>query len=131
MWVDLDVRGQQLMDFFTRGSVIMHYELHIWTGSDYLKLKCFNDGFVSYKHAAFHSTRHSLMDWSFYQLFGFSFWWHPFTAEDPWASDVMLYFSKFGSMKKQNLLAWPEVEQNVFLSIFWEICSFKKLHYKP
>ncbi len=29
------------------------------------KLKCLNDGFVSYKHAAFHFTRlSSLMDWS-------------------------------------------------------------------
>ncbi len=57
MWVDLDVRGQQLMDFITRENVIMHYELHIWTWSDGLKLKCFNDGFVSYKHANFHSTK--------------------------------------------------------------------------
>ncbi len=24
--------------------------------------------------------------WCFYQLFGFSFWRHPFTAEDPWVN---------------------------------------------
>ncbi len=31
----------------------------------------------------------------FYQLFGLSFWRHPFTAEEPlWASDAMLHFSK-------------------------------------
>ncbi len=32
--------------------------------------------------------------WCFYQLFGLSFWWHPFTAEDPvvskWCSDTFL-----------------------------------------
>ncbi len=54
MWVDFDVRGQQTMDFFTVGSVIMDYG----------------------------------------QLFGLSFWWHPFTAEDPlvskWRNDEFL-----------------------------------------
>ncbi len=30
--------------------------------------------------------------WCFYQMFGLSFWRHPFTAVDPW--DVMLHFSK-------------------------------------
>ncbi len=37
-----------------------------WIGgrSDYLKLKCINDKFVSYKHAAFLFTSHLLMDWS-------------------------------------------------------------------
>ncbi len=32
--------------------------------------------------------------WCFYQLFGLSFWRHPFTAEHPLMSDVMLHFSK-------------------------------------
>ncbi len=32
----------------------------VWT----LILKCINDKFVSYKHAAFLFTRHLLMDWS-------------------------------------------------------------------
>ncbi len=33
--------------------------------------------------------------WCFYQLFGLSFWRHPFTAEDHcWANYVMLHFSK-------------------------------------
>ncbi len=40
--------------------------------------------------------------WCFYQLFGLSFWRHPFTAEDHWwASDVTLHFSKSVLMKKQ------------------------------
>ncbi len=30
MWVDFDVRGQQEMDFFTGGKVIMDYELIFW-----------------------------------------------------------------------------------------------------
>ncbi len=61
------------------------------TKSNGLKLKHLNDGF-SCKHAAFGFTRRSLIDgleWcgllvnGFYQLFGLSFWRHPFTAEDP------------------------------------------------
>ncbi len=32
--------------------------------------------------------------WCFYQLFGLSFWWHPFTAEDPllskWCNAIFL-----------------------------------------
>ncbi len=45
---------------------------------------------ISYKHTVFLFIRHKLMDWSqvnymwiivmFYQLFGLSFWRHPFTA---------------------------------------------------
>ncbi len=58
-WI-FDVRGQQGMYFFTRGSIIMDYGLV----SDALKLKPHDDGFVSYKHAAFGFTRCYLMDWS-------------------------------------------------------------------
>ncbi len=38
--------------------------MNILPRSDILKIKCLNDGFVSYKQAAFCFTRHSLMDWS-------------------------------------------------------------------
>ncbi len=51
--------------------------------------------------------------WCFYELFGLSFWRHPFTAEDPWwASDAMLNFSKSVLMKRQTHLhrEWPEGE---------------------
>ncbi len=73
-----------------------YYELgtNILARSHGLKFKCLNDGFVYY--TAFHFTRHSFMDWShvdylwitvmFYQLFGLSFWRHPFTAEHPLVS---------------------------------------------
>ncbi len=64
------------------------------------------DVFVSYKDAAF--LHKMLIDglescgllWCFYQLFGLSFWRHPFGIH--WlASDVMLNFSKSVLMKKQ------------------------------
>ncbi len=47
---------------FYRGSIVMDYELVFWPEA--IKLKGINEGFVSYKHAAFHFTRHQLMDWS-------------------------------------------------------------------
>ncbi len=44
--------------------------------------------------------------WCFYQLFGLSFWRHPFTA-----SDVTTHFSKYSPMKQIHLyLGWPEGE---------------------
>ncbi len=63
----------------------MDYEL---ARSNGLQLKCINDGFVSYKHSAFHFTLTDELEcvdylWCFYQLFGLSLWRHPFTAEDP------------------------------------------------
>ncbi len=44
----------------------------------------FNDGFVFQNHAAFHFTRHYFVDLSLESISRLdSFWWHPFTAEDP------------------------------------------------
>ncbi len=40
----------------------------------------------------------------FNQLFRVSFWRHPFTAEDPFASDVMIYFSKSVLLKNTTFL---------------------------
>ncbi len=59
------------MDFFNGGIAIMA------TG-DGSKLKHLNDGFVSYKHTAFHKTIIDELEWCgllwcFYQLFGLSF----------------------------------------------------------
>ncbi len=45
----------------TGGSIIVDYGLIFCSG---LKFKRFNDGFVFYKHAAFHFTRNELMNWS-------------------------------------------------------------------
>ncbi len=72
-----------------------------------------NDGFVYYKHALFHFTRHSLVDWS-----GVDYLWiivmfliscldshsdgtHSLQRIHWWASDVMINFSKSVLMKKQ------------------------------
>ncbi len=48
------------MGFFIEGSIIMDYGL-VLVRRKGLKLKCLNDGFVSYKHTAFHFKM--LMDW--------------------------------------------------------------------
>ncbi len=129
-WI-FDVRGQQGMYFFTRGSIIMDYGLV----SDALKLKPHDDGFVSYKHAAFGFTRCYLMDWSgvdylwllwcFYQLFGLSFWRHPFTAEDPLVSKLWnAIFLQICSDEETNASAiwmawgWVHFQWFLFLTIF-------------
>ncbi len=79
----------------------------LWTRIFDLKLKTswICDGFVSYKQQLLSSPDVNWWTgvvwitcgllWCFYQLFGLSFWRHPFTAEDHWwASDAMLHFSK-------------------------------------
>ncbi len=58
--------------------------------SDYLKLTHFNGEFVSYKQAADRPEWCELL-WCFYQLFGLSFWRHPFTAKDPLVSRIYLF----------------------------------------
>ncbi len=73
-----------------------------------LKLKRLNDGFVSYKRAAFASQYVNWWTggvwitcgllWCFYQLFGLSFWRHPFTAEhsllSKWCNNKFLIFQQ-------------------------------------
>ncbi len=65
---------------------------HILAINNTLKLKFLNDGFGYYKHTFIDGLEwcglHNSMDllWCFYQLFGLSFWRHPFTAEDPLVS---------------------------------------------
>ncbi len=69
---DFDVKGQQGMDFFTCGSVVMDYGLV----------------FSTLMGLFLTNTRKMIIDglegcgllWCFYQL---SFWRHPFTAKDP------------------------------------------------
>ncbi len=79
----MDFPRKRLCFFTGETSIIERTRIKCW-----YHLKCLNDGFVSYKHRAFRFTR--LMDWSvvdycdvFNQLFGLSFWRHPFTAEHP------------------------------------------------
>ncbi len=52
MLEDFDERGPQGMDFSPGGN--------IWTQSDGLKLKCLEDGFISYKHSF--SLHHSVFE---------------------------------------------------------------------
>ncbi len=84
MWVDFDVRGQHWMNFFTGGSVIMDYEFcQKWQ----FKVK----RWIYFLQTCSFSLLKMLTDglewcgllWCFYQLFGLSFWRHPFTAEHP------------------------------------------------
>ncbi len=60
-------------DFFTEGSVIMDNRLILWL-----------EAMVLIWTEVVWITCELL--WCFYQLFGLSFWWHPFTAEDPLVS---------------------------------------------
>ncbi len=55
--VDFDVKGQQGMDFFTGGNIIMDYGLVFWPELEKVKMPYLMYEFVSYKHAAFHFTR--------------------------------------------------------------------------
>ncbi len=50
------------MGFFT-GALVWIKDSY-YGQKQWLKLKCLNDGFDSYKLAAFHFTKHYLMDWS-------------------------------------------------------------------
>ncbi len=110
---------QKRILFFTRGNVIM-----VW--SSCLKLMVL---FLSNTAFYVNVTRHSLIEWSgvgllwcVYQLFGFLFWWHPFTAEDPllrkWRNANVF---KSVHMKKQTHLhlGWPEGEYVFSTFSFW------------
>ncbi len=73
--------------------------------------------------------------WCFYQLFKFSCWRHPFTAEDPFVRDVMLHFSKTVPMKKKliyllglrvNTLSenvWVNYSSNASYNLSWKARS--------
>ncbi len=61
----------------------------------------------------------------FYQLYVLSFWWHPFTAEDPSnvvMYDIMLNFSKSAKWKKTNSsTSWMAVHFQKILIFVWSI----------
>ncbi len=57
--------------------------------------------------------------WCFYQLFGLSFWRHPFTAEDPLVSKWFnAKFSKSDQIKKQTHLHLGWLESEYIFSYF-------------
>ncbi len=95
----------------------------LWTrnlfGCSGLKLKSLNDRFVPYKHSCFALNwwngvvwiTYELL-WCFYQLFGLSFWRHPFTAEDPLVSKWC---------NAEFIVAAVTLFLNLFISI-WALC---------
>ncbi len=89
MWADFDVRGQQRMDLFTGGTIIMDYRLIFWTG---LHVE-YCDVFISCLDSHSDGT-------------------HSLQMIHCWASDVVQNFSKSGLTKKQTHLhlGWPESE---------------------
>ncbi len=128
MWVDFDVRGQQQMHFFR----------FIWITDSYFGLEQWLQVF----HAAFHLTRHELMDsnrvdylWITVMFFisclnSNSDGTHSLQRIHWWASYVMQNFSKSVLMNKEiNLhLRWPEGEcifSTFVIFIFWANYSFK------
>ncbi len=110
MWED------KRADFFTGGSVIMNYGL-ILARSSSLKLKCLNDGLVSYKLTSFslHKTLIDGLQWcgllvDYCDVFircldSHSDGTHLLQRIHCWASDVMVHFCKSILMKKQTHLA--------------------------
>ncbi len=76
MSVDFDVKGQQLMDFFIGGSVIMDYRPLVFCLKRHLfTLRDVGDLWITCG-----------LLWFFFYQFGLSFWRHPFNAEDPLVS---------------------------------------------
>ncbi len=65
---------------------------NIWMDLFFLNMQLFTSQYICWWTGVVWITCGLL--WCFYQLFGLSFWWHPFTAEDPLVSDGMLHFSK-------------------------------------
>ncbi len=93
-------------------------------------IKHINDEFVSHKHASFENVNGWTGVWMivmFYQLFGLSFWWHPFTAE--WAEWESLHFEHsslyivicvvftprwiFSSSSGHPIRRWEQIERNL------------------
>ncbi len=116
MWLDFDVRGHQKMTFSLEEALLWIIRDYFSWLSNGLKLKHFNDGFVSHKHSF--SMNQTLTDglewcgllWCFYQLFGLSFWRHPFTAEDSlvskWCNATFIQICSDG--EKTHLdFGWP------------------------
>ncbi len=91
--------------FFTGGSVIMDYGLvFLWWICFFWLLKTLTDG-----------LEWCGLLWCFYQLFGLSFWRHPFTAEDPLVSKCYI---SLNLMKKQTHLHLWLLEGEYIFSTF-------------
>ncbi len=133
MWVDFDVRGQEGMDFFSGGSIIMDYRL-ILVASRGLKhglmfffflknMQILSSQDVNWWTGVVWITCGLL--WCFYQLFGLSFWRHPFTAEDPlvskwWNATVSQIWWRKNSSTSWMAWGWVNVQQT-FCLFGWTI----------
>ncbi len=117
--VDFNVRGQQGIDLFHWGSVILDYKL----------VFCLNDGFVSYKHAAFFIIISQDINWwtgvvwMEYLIFlsaVLTLWRHPFTEDllvSTWCNDTFLQiFSDEQANSSTSWMAWGWVHfQQIFI----------------
>ncbi len=66
--------------------------------------------------------------WCFYQLFGLSFWWHPFTAEDTlvikWCNAEFLKICSNKDTKASRYwMAWGWVQQKWIMTVFETLTS--------
>ncbi len=84
--VDFAARGQQGMNYFTKASIILDSGLILLALKRQFELQA--PWWICFLQICSFSIH--MMDWSgvdylwcVYQLFGLSFWWHPFTADDP------------------------------------------------
>ncbi len=82
-------------EFFTGEKALLWMTMEILAGNKGLKFKHLNDGFVSCIVCYMQLLASQEINWwtgevwiivMFYQLFGLSFWRHPFTAEHPMVS---------------------------------------------
>ncbi len=90
-----------IMDFFlTNMQILASQDVNWWTG------------FVDY--------------WCFYQLFGLSFWRHPFTAEDPlvrkWCNAKLLQICLDGEKNLINIL-----ENVIYILDGLRVCIFQQM----
>ncbi len=120
MSVYCDVRGQQVM-YFTGGSIIMDLRLG--------QMRCFKvkvPWWICFLQTHSFSHNKTLIDklewcgllWCFHQLFGLSFWRHPFTAEDPLVSNISPNLFLW-----RNKLIYIEDEQIFILSELFLQCD--------
>ncbi len=120
----------------TPEDALFHWRKHycgLWTGilagSNGLKLKCLI--MYLFLRETQHFTSHAVnwwtglewcgLLWCFYQLFGLSFWRHPFTAEDPLVSKwCNAQFPQFSSDEETNSwMAWGRVSTFSANFQFW------------
>ncbi len=66
--------------------------------------------------------------WCFYQLFGVSFWRHPFTVEDPlWSKWWNAKFLQICSYEEAPCMAWEIILKSVNF-LFGVNCSFNRIY---